>query len=95
MSKENKCPEFIKEGDGYADITLASSIKVDGATVSTIRMREPSVRDLENSQDSREKPATAEIQMFANLCEMTPDQIRDLTARNYFRLQASFARFTR
>lgn len=96
MSKadESKVPEYITEGDGFADITLAKMITVDGAKVSTIRMREPIVRDIEASQDSKANAATTEISLFANLCTLTPDQIRDLSARNYFRLQVAFGRFT-
>lgn len=96
MSKadESKVPKYIREGDGFADITLATPITVDGAKMSILRMREPTVRDIEASQDSRANAATTEISLFANLCTLTPDQVRDLKARNYFRLQVAFSLFT-
>jgi hypothetical protein len=90
----SKTPEYIKEDDGFADVTLAKSEKVNGASVSVIRMREPKVRDLEASQSPNITDAEREVKLFANLCMVTADEVRDMSARNYRRLQMAFALFT-
>lgn len=95
MSEKNKgAPDYITEGDGYADITLASPAVINGAKTATLRMREPDVSDLETSNDSKDSAAKAEIALFANLCEIAPEDIRKLKLRNYSRLQAAFSLFT-
>ena len=86
-------PDYITEGDGFADIKLAKPEKVDGANVTVIRMREPKVRDLEASQTSK-SDSEREVSLFANLCEIAPEDIRNMRARNYRRLQEAFALFT-
>lgn len=86
--------DFVKEGNGYADITLSRAIKLNGAEVAVLRMREPTVRDVETFQDAKGNEATREIVSFANLCEITPDEVRSLPMRDYARVQAAFALFT-
>lgn len=95
MSKDSSgnAPEFLKESDGFTDITLAKPITIDGAKMATLRMREPLVRDIEASQDSKENAASTEVNLFANLCMLKPEDIRALSVRNYFRLQAAYSRF--
>lgn len=95
MSKSKKSPtDFVAEGVGFNDITLSRPASVGGASVATIRMREPTVADQENFQDAGRNDAAREITTFANLCEIAPDDIRKLPLRDYIRLQASFALFT-
>jgi len=95
MSKENKsAPAHITEGDGFADIALASPASIGGVKTLAVRMREPTVSDMEASNDSTASAAKREITLFANLCEVAPDDIRKLTVRNYARLQDAFSLFT-
>jgi phage/plasmid primase-like uncharacterized protein len=96
MSKTaNKLPsEYVKEGDGFADVTLSREATINGVKQKVIRMREPTVADQEAFQDSKESEATREITAFANLCEVAPADIRALPLRDYGRLQAAFALFT-
>jgi len=94
-TREKKNPaDFVTEGVGYNDITLSRPATVGGASVSTIRMREPIVEDQENFQDFGRTDAAREITTFANLCEVAPHDIRKLPLRDYARLQASYALFT-
>lgn len=86
--------EFIKEGEGFADITLSRPAQIAGASITVIRMREPNVADIERFQDSKDGDSTREINTFANLCEVAPEDIRKLPLRSYARLQAAFALFT-
>lgn len=98
MSKSNgnsnKAPDFLKEGDGFVDVTLARPAKFNGIEMGVVRMREPTVADQEATQDSKESDAAREITAFANLCEASPADIRALSLRNYHRLQVAFALFT-
>jgi hypothetical protein len=94
MTSKKKPSDFVTEGVGYNDITLSRPASVGGATVSTIRMREPTVADQENFQDNGRTDAAREIVTFANLCEVAPEDIRKLPLRDYMRMQASFALFT-
>lgn len=94
MSNKKKPADFVTEHEGYNDITLSRPTNIAGASVSTIRMREPTVADQENFQDAGRNDAAREISTFANLCEITPDEVRKLPLRDYMRMQASFALFT-
>lgn len=91
---DRELPDYITEGDGFVTVTLAAPTLVSGSRVAILRMREPEVRDLEVHQDSREKDATREVLLFANLCEIAPEEIRALKLRNYVRLQTAFSLFT-
>ncbi|HKY46155.1 MAG TPA: phage tail assembly protein [Pyrinomonadaceae bacterium] len=86
--------DYLKEGDGYVDITLAKPATIAGAKVSSIRMREPTVSDLEAGQKNAGNDAAREITIFANLCEVSPEDLRGLVLRNYARLQAAYQLFT-
>lgn len=96
MAGKTKTPSspFVTEGNGYADITLSRPASIAGASTTVLRMREPIARDIESYQDSRETEGAREIAIFANLCEVTTDEIRNLPLRDYNRLQTAFALFT-
>lgn len=83
----------VNEVEGYADITLKGGIDIDGAKVTVIRMREPTVADQEVSSVIKGTDAQREIQTFATLCELAPDDIRKLKLRDYKRLQDAFLNF--
>lgn len=75
-------------------ITLARPATFDGAQRSTLTMREPLVRDLEQSQSAASSDAAREIQLFANLLEVSADDLRGLGLRDYKRLQEAYERFS-
>lgn len=86
-------PEYLKEGDGYIDVTLAKPATINGASVGVIRMREPTAGDMETGQKRGKTPAEQEVETFANLCEIAPSDVRTLAFRNYRRLQEAFTVF--
>ncbi|WP_036041610.1 phage tail assembly protein [Bradyrhizobium yuanmingense] len=90
----SKIPEYLKEEDGAIVITLAKPITADGTERKSLRMREPTVGDLENSQLVNGTDTAREIQLFANLMEIAADDVRGMSLRNYNRVQAAFGRFT-
>lgn len=92
---EKKLPsDFVEESNGVATVSLSRPAKFDGIERGTLSMREPTVADMEAFQDSKESEATREIKTFANLCDVTPSDIRALPMRDYGRLQAAFGLFT-
>lgn len=91
----NKTPDYLKfdNANGTCDITLSRALNIAGASVTVLRMREPTVADQEIASASNESDAAREVTMFANLCDQTPDDIRRLPLRDYKRLQAAFVNF--
>lgn len=89
-----KNPEWMKQNaDGSVDITLSRPADIGTAKTSAVRMREPTVGDQEVAAEMSGSEAAKEIAMFANLCELAPDDIRKLPMRDYKRLQTAFLGF--
>lgn len=79
---------------GYVDIELSRPIEIDGAQVTALRMREPTVADQLILDEMKGSDATKEVTLVANLCEVTPDDIKRLTLRDYRKVQKAFSGFT-
>lgn len=97
MNDVKELPEFIQETEnGDYQITLNRPIKVDGVETTTIIMREPSVQDLlaAEMQSKGKVNSNLEIQMFSNLCGITPEDIASAKLKDYKRLQAAYELFT-
>lgn len=89
-----KNPDWLKYGEGHADITLEGKpLNVNGAELSVIRMREPSVDDQLAMDETSGGDAAKELGMFANLCTIPPADLRKLSLRNYKRVQRAFLGF--
>lgn len=90
-------PDYIMEcPEGYK-ITLNKPINIDTANIQVLTMREPTVQDLlvAEMQTKGQSNAVMEITMFANLCSITPDQIKSLTLKDFNRVQGAFELFTK
>ncbi len=79
---------------GYVDIELSRPIEIDGAQVTALRMREPTVADQLILDEMKGSDATKEVTLVANLCEVTQDDIKRLTLRDYRKVQKAFSGFT-
>lgn len=88
-----KIPEYIKLGEGFADITLRRAVEIDGAEVTGLRMREPTVADQLALDKMKGGEAEREITLMANLCEVSPEAIQSLKLADYKRLQEAFRLF--
>lgn len=77
---------------GTVNVPLVSGMGLDGAKVMTLTMREPTVDDQLNVQGTGTE-AEQEVAMVANLCMVTPKDIRSLTLRDYNRVRAAFLGF--
>lgn len=89
-----KKPEYLKYNDnGSVDITLSRPADIGGVKTPVVRMREPTVGDQETAAELSGSDATREITIFANLCQLAPDDIRKLPMRDYGRLQKGYTGF--
>lgn len=85
-------PEYITQnGDGSLTIALARGVA--GALSKTVTMREPTVGDQIAVSAMPGSDAAKEVALFANLCEVTPEEIKGLTMRDYTRLQQGYRVF--
>lgn len=79
--------------EGFVDIDLSRPLAVDGTEVKQLRMREPTVADQLVSEEMKGTDSVKEIAMLSNLCEVTPDDIKKLSLRDYKKVQAAFLGF--
>lgn len=85
--------DFVKYGEGFADITLSRPLMMGDTPVSVLRMREPTVRDNLAYDKARGTEAEKEIATFVNLLELAPEQIHALPLRDYQRVSAAYMGF--
>ena len=78
----------------YVDIGLARSIDVDGVEIKVLRMREPTVQDQIDADAIKGSAAEQEVSLIANLCEVSPQDIKRLSLRDYRKLQQAYVGFT-
>ncbi|SAL03088.1 hypothetical protein AWB77_06703 [Caballeronia fortuita] len=90
---EQKPEDFVQHHDGHASITLSRPMNVGGAPVTALKMREPLLRDQVAMQEQKGTDLEREIFLFANLCEITPDQLKALPVRDYNRIVAAYVGF--
>lgn len=91
---ESTMPEYLTETDDGLKIELSKAVEIDGAQTKTVTMREPTVQDQLDVQAIKGSEAHREVTLMANLCDLTPDQVKAMTMRNYRRLQAALEVFT-
>ncbi|WP_027853038.1 phage tail assembly protein [Marinobacterium litorale] len=75
------------------EVELQHPISVDGAQVKILRLRRPKVRDMLGVEQGARNDAEKEIQLFANLCEVTSEQLLDLDMADYAKLQKAYQDF--
>ena len=78
----------------YVDIELVTPATIAGAETKSLRMREPTVADQIAADQIKGSDAEKEVAYMANLCEVSPDDLRGLTLRNYRKVQEAFVGFT-
>ena len=74
-------------------IELTHSIEIDGAKVGVIQLRRPKVRDMLSVEKCVDNDAEKEIQLFANLSELSPDNLLELDMADYAKLQKAYQDF--
>lgn len=87
-------PDYVTENpDGTLSIALRSGVTISGAKVTALTMREPTVADQIAVSGMSGGDAAKEVALFANLCAVTPEEIKGLTMRDYTRVQKGYGRF--
>ena len=74
-------------------VTLTDPITIDGVKVAVLQLRRPKVRDMLSVEKTAQNDAEKEIQLFANLCEVSPDNLLDLDMADYAKLQKAYQDF--
>lgn len=74
-------------------IKLKHPIDLDGVKVDRIQLRRPKVRDMLAVDTSTASDAEKELNLFANLCELSPDNLMDLDMADYAKLQKAYQDF--
>ncbi len=74
-------------------IELDSPVKSAGVEVKALTIREPKVRDMLASETAGKSDAEREVAMFASLCEVEPETVKDLTVKDYRKLQEAYQAF--
>lgn len=86
-------PEYLDIHDDRINITLKKGADIEGAKVKVLTMREPTVQDNLAMDAIKGSDAIKEITYFANLCQVSPEDIKKLTQRDYGRLQKAYQNF--
>ncbi len=66
---------------------LSTPIQVNGIQVSVLNVREPTVGDQIDASKLKGSEAENEVAMLAALCDVSPEDLRMLTLRDYKNLQ--------
>jgi hypothetical protein len=74
-------------------IDLEYPVKIAGATIQVLTMRRSTVGDVLTANRIKDE-IEREIVLFANLCQVTPEDIRNLDLKDYSKLQEVFRSFT-
>lgn len=88
-----KHPEWLKVGEGFADITLSRAADFSGTKMTVVRMREPTVEDTLITSEMEGSDAAREVKAFANLLEQSPEDLRKLPMRDFKRIQVAYLTF--
>ncbi len=73
-------------------IELKHPITVDGREVAQLSLRRPKVRDLERMDKTAGDTAKA-VALIADLAEISPDQVREVDAKDFVALSEAVADF--
>lgn len=69
-------------------IKLDNPIKIDGVVVHEISLRAPKVRDLIAAGKKNISESEREVNLIANLAEISPETVQDLDLRDYMKIQS-------
>jgi hypothetical protein len=76
-----------------ATIELDFPITIAGVEVTTVTMRRPKVRDELAMQKSKASDAEKAVILIASLCELTPDEVYELDAADFAKLERQYVDF--
>lgn len=91
MSDDKKDDGVTVNSDGSLSVKLSQPINIDGATLSALCMREPTLDDEIVGDKMPGSDIEKEAALLANLCMLKPADMRKLRSRDYRRLRAAYA----
>lgn len=92
---EATLPEYLTQNaDGSVGIKLHTPLEIGGTKVPAMQMREPTINDQLVFEATKGSDAIKEVQLFANLCGHSAEEVKSLTIRDYRRLQGAYGTFT-
>lgn len=75
------------------NIKLQYPVKVDGATVNEIGLRRPTVKDMRVARITGKDDAAQEINLIANLAQITTEAVESLDMADFVKVQKALAGF--
>lgn len=88
-----KVPEYLDVQEDRIVITLARPFDVNGAKLTTITMREPTLKDQRLAAAIEGSDVEREVKIFANLTEVSTQDLDRLPLKSYVRLQRAYVLF--
>lgn len=93
MPKDKKATKKLALPAMNATAKLTFPIKIDGAEVTELKMRRPTLGDQLRADKQCDNDVDTEITLIANLCEVTPSDLEKLDLKDYQTLQENFKSF--
>lgn len=75
-------------------IELDYPVTIDGTEVRALQMRRMKVIDQMNVDSGGKNDVEKEIALIANLCEISPDDVKELDMMDYSKLQSQLINFS-
>lgn len=75
------------------ELNLESPIRANGIEVKTLALRRPIVADSIAAESFQGTDTQKELQLFANLCEVPPEDLQKLDLKDFRRLQEVVSSF--
>ncbi len=75
------------------EIKLTEPVEINGEHFEQLSIRPPRVRDLLMASKFDGSDEEKEVRIFANLCEVPPEVIEELTIKDYQQLQKAYQGF--
>lgn len=72
--------------DATVTIKLEKAITINGEKVDKLTMREPTVGDMFDTTKQNRTPAANEAHLMAQLCDISPEDIRQVSVKDYSRI---------
>ena len=93
---EQVLPKYIQESEKGYLINFKKPVFLGGVEVSSLEMREPLVVELlaAEMQNKGQANSSLEMSLFASLCFVSPDDIKQMPLSSYKRIQEAYTLFT-
>jgi hypothetical protein len=75
------------------DIILDYPLTIDGREVKTLKLRRPKVKDQRNAEKAAGDDAGRELNLFAALTGVNPEDLEELDMKDYGKLQERYSSF--